>query len=96
MHTLLAVVALCATGFAVPVLPTQAAPLLTDDQANCLVFPMLKKECWQMGADMVAAPVQTVAMAAGKAADATGEVKLPLKWWNCSAAPSGSGHLLDC
>ncbi len=96
MHRMLAVVALCATSFAVPILPTQAAPLLTDDQANCLIFPMLKKECWQMGADMVSAPAKAVAMAAGDASDAVGEVKLPLMWWNCTAAESGSGHLLDC
>ncbi|WP_374621112.1 hypothetical protein [Devosia sp.] len=96
MHRILAVVALCATSFAVPILPTQAAPLLTDDQANCLIFPMLKKECWQMGADMVSAPVTAVAMAAGDAADAAGEVKLPFMWWNCTAAEAGSGHLLDC
>ena len=96
MHKLIAIAALCATTIAVPVLPTQAAPMLSEAQTNCLILPMLKKECWQRGADMVTAPAQAVAAMAEDTADAAVEVKLPVMWWNCSASPAGSGHLLDC
>jgi len=96
MNKLIAIAALCATSFAVPVLPTQAAPILSDAQTNCLIFPMLKKECWQMGADIVTGPAETVAAVAEDTADAVVDVKLPVMWWNCTAAPAGSGHILDC
>jgi hypothetical protein len=45
MQKYLAVAALCVASFAMPVLPTQAAPMLSETEANCLIFPMLKKEC---------------------------------------------------
>ena len=99
MKKLVLVAALVASTFAVPVLPTTAASVLSDPEANCRIFPALKKECWQKGADMLKAAPTTVAMATAGAAEATEDaasaVKLPLLW-NCTAAPKGSGHLLDC
>jgi hypothetical protein len=99
MQKYLAVVALCVASFAMPVLPTRAAPTLSDAEANCLIFPMLKKECWELGATKAkAAPLAVAATAAGAAEaadDAARDAKLPL-WWTCSRAPAGSGHLLDC
>lgn len=96
MNKFLAVVALCATSFVVPVMPTQAATMLTDAEANCLVFPMFKKECWQMGAERATAVPKAVAAATTKAADAALDIKVPVRWWDCHAAPQGSKHLLDC
>jgi hypothetical protein len=99
MHKFIAVAALCAASFAMPVLPTQAAPAMSDAKANCLIFPMFKKECWDMGvenAKAVPAAVATATVAAADAAtDTAKDIKLPLVW-NCKAAPAGSGHLLDC
>jgi len=99
MQKFIAVAALCVASFAMPVLPTQAAPALSDAEANCLIFPMFKKECWQMGAEKAEEATATVAAATVTAADAATDtakdIKLPLIW-NCSAAPAGSGHLLDC
>ena len=92
MNKLLVVAALVASSFAVPVLPASAASTLSDAEANCLIFPMFKKECWEMGAAHAKAATASVAMATEEAAD---DVKLPL-WWNCTRAPAGSGHLLDC
>jgi len=93
MHKLFAVAALCAASFAVPVLPTQAAPLLSDAQTNCLFFPLLKKECWELGAEHAAAvSAKTAAVVSAHPAH---DIKLPLVW-NCARAPAGSGHLLDC
>ena len=99
MKKLVLVAALVASTFAVPVLPTTAASVLSDPEMNCLIFPALKKECWEKGAEMLKAAPTTVAMAAedtaAAAEDAAGAVKLPLLW-NCARAPAGSGHLLDC
>lgn len=92
MKKLIAVATLVASSFAVPVLPANAAPVLSDAQANCLVFPMLKKECWEMGAATAKAATESVAMSTEAAAS---ELKLPM-WWTCSRAEPGSGHLLDC
>lgn len=92
MKKLVLVAALVASGFAVPVLPTTAAPVLSDPEMNCLIFPALKKECWEKGAEMLKAAPKSVALATEDAADT---VKLPLLW-KCTAAPKGSGHLLDC
>ena len=98
MKKVLAVAALCAASFAMPVLPGQAAPL-SDAEANCLVFPMFKKECWELGAErarvMPAAVTTTAAATVEAADDAADGVQLPL-WGNCTRAPAGSGHLLDC
>jgi len=91
MKKLIAVATLAASCFAVPVLPANAAAL-TDAQRDCLVFPMFKKECWDMGAANVKAATQSVAMTTEAAAS---EIKLPL-WWTCTKAEAGSGHLLDC
>jgi hypothetical protein len=92
MKRLVLVAALVASGFAVPVLPAAAAPLLSDSEVNCLIFPALKKECWEKGAEMLKATPTTVAEATETTAT---KLKLPLLW-NCTAAPKGSGHLLDC
>lgn len=92
MKKLLVVAALVASSFAVPVLPVMAAPAASDPAVNCLIFPVLKKECWELGAEMVKAAPATVAMATE---DAAADVKLPL-WWNCTRAAEGTGHLLDC
>ncbi len=80
---------------AMPVMPVgsvQAAPL-SDAELNCLVFPMLKKECWEMGAERASAATAAVAATAESTASA---VEVPLRWWDCTAAASGSGHLFDC
>jgi hypothetical protein len=95
MQKYLVVAALCAATFVMPALPANAAPALSEAEANCLIFPMLKKECWEMGAERAAAVPAAVATATVAAADAAGEVTLPLLW-NCARAPAGSGHLLDC
>lgn len=99
MQKSIAVAALCVASFAMPVLPTQAAPALSDAEANCLIFPVLKKECWEMGAEKAGAVPAAAATATVAAADAAAEVatevKVPLIW-NCTMAPAGSGHLLDC
>jgi hypothetical protein len=95
MQKYIALAALCVAGFAMPMLPAQAAPAISEAEANCLIFPMFKKECWDMGAERALAVPTAVAGATVAAADAAGDVKLPLLW-NCTAAPSGSGHLLDC
>ena len=92
MKKLVLVAALVASSFAVPVLPVAAAPVLSDPEINCLIFPALKKECWEKGAEMLKAAPKTVASATEDAADA---VKMPMLW-NCTTAPKGSGHLLDC
>jgi hypothetical protein len=99
MHKFVAVAALCVASFAMPVLPTQAAPTLSDAEANCLIFPMFKKDCWELGAQKAkavpAAVATTAAVTVDAADDAAHDVKLPLLW-HCSRAPAGSGHLLDC
>ncbi len=96
MNKLLAVAALVASSFAVPALPVSAAPVLTDAQSNCLIFPMFKKECWQMGASTAMAATTTVAAATETATDEmTDGMKWPV-WWHCGAAAAGSGHLIDC
>ncbi len=92
MKRLVLVAALVASSFAVPVLPATAAPALSDSEVNCLIFPVLKKECWDKGAEMLKATPKTVA-----AATETTATKLTLPTlWTCTAAPKGSGHLLDC
>jgi hypothetical protein len=91
---LVVVAALLGSLFVVPVLPVSAAPM-TAAQKDCLVFPMLKKQCWEMGArtvsETVAAAPRAVAMAAE---DVATEVIVPM--WGCTPAPRGSGHLLKC
>ncbi|OEO29476.1 hypothetical protein VW23_026010 [Devosia insulae DS-56] len=92
MKRLVLVAAFVASGFAVPVLPAAAAPALTDSEVNCLIFPALKKECWEKGAEMLKATPKAVAAATETTATT---LKLPTLW-TCTAAPKGSGHLLDC
>jgi predicted RecA/RadA family phage recombinase len=101
---LFAAAALAASCFALPTLPVNAAPLLSDAEADCLILPMLKAECWALGAQRAEATVQTIADATGAvAADAAAATEnaaadaaaVPL-WWNCAAAPEGSGYLLEC
>lgn len=92
MKRLVLVAALVASSFAVPVLPAAAAPVLSDSEVNCLIFPVLKKECWDKGAEMLKATPKTVAAATETTATT---LKLPMLW-TCTAAPKGSGHLLDC
>lgn len=92
MKRLVLVAALVASGFAVPVLPAAAAPMLSDAEVNCLIFPALKKECWEKGAEMLKATPKAVATATETTAT---KLNLPTLW-TCTAAPKGSGHLLDC
>lgn len=92
MKRLVLVAAFIASGFAVPVLPAAAAPMLSDSEVNCLIFPVLKKECWEKGAEMMKATPKAVAAATETTATT---LKLPMLW-TCTAAPKGSGHLLDC
>ena len=102
MHKFVAVAALCVASFAVPVLPTQAAPMMSKAETNCLIFPMFKKECWDMGAKEAAA-VPAMAMAATTTTvKAASDMKMPMMdmkmpmMMTCTKAPAGSGHLLDC
>lgn len=93
MKRLILAAALVAAGFAVPVLPAAAAePLLSDSEVNCLIFPVLKKECWEKGAELLKATPKTVAAATESAATT---LKLPTPL-TCTRAPEGSGHLFDC
>ena len=92
MKKLVLVAALVASSFAVPVLPVAAAPALSDSQVNCLIFPALKKECWEKGAELLKATPKAVASATSTTAT---QIKLPAPW-TCTAAPKGSGRLLDC
>jgi hypothetical protein len=92
MKRLVLVAALVASSFAVPVLPAAAAPMVSDSEVNCLIFPLLKKECWDKGAEMMKVAPKTVAAATETTAT---KLKLPMLW-NCTAAPKGSGHLLHC
>jgi len=99
MQKFLAVAALCVASVAMPVLPTQAAPALSSAETNCLIFPMFKKDCWELGAAKAAAVPVAVASAAAVTVqavdDTAGDARLPMLW-TCSRAPAGSGHLLDC
>ena len=94
MQKIVAIAALCVASFVMPVLPTQAAPM-SDAEANCLIFPMFKQECWQMGADMAMAVPAAAATAADAAVEPAEDIKLSL-WPTCTRAPAGSGYLLDC
>ena len=95
MKKTIAVAALMAAMFAMPVAPVQAA---TVEEAldSCLILPLLKRECWEMAGDTVRAAPRAAAAVASDAADAALDVKLPVRWWNCTAAEAGSGYLLDC
>jgi hypothetical protein len=95
MLKFVAAAALCVASFAVPVLPTQAKPLLSDAETKCFVFPLFKKECWHVGAEKAAAAPAAAVATTVAAKDAAREIKLPLIW-SCARAPAGSGHLLDC
>lgn len=95
MQKYLAVAALCAASLVIPALPAHAAPALSEAEVNCLIFPMLKKECWEMGAERATAVPAAVASATVDAAETASDVRVPLLW-NCTIAPAGSGHLLDC
>lgn len=92
MKKLVAVVALVASGFVVPVLPVTAASAVAAPEVNCLILPALKKECWERGAEMMKAAPKPVAMTS---AAAPTTLKLPMLW-TCTAAPKGSGHMFDC
>ncbi len=80
--------AITAAMLVVPVVPVSAATL-SDTQKDCLIFPMLKKACWELGAEHAAD--------AGKAVtEAAAEIKVPVRWWNCTRAPEGSGYMFTC
>lgn len=96
MHKLFLAAVMAATAFAVPALPASAAPMMSDADVNCLVFPMLKKECWERGSAAARSTGSAVVAAASTSADAVKEIQVPFPWWKCKAAPAGSGHLLDC
>lgn len=108
MMKFVAVAALVASTFVVPVaaVPAQAA---AAKDLTCVFAPLLKADCWHKDAAAVAATtavvVKTAAAAPAKAAApvaaaaSTGAklVLMPWLWWaHCTAAPAGSGHLLDC
>ena len=93
MKKIIAVAVLFAGSFVVPTLPVQAGIL---DDTNCLIFPLLKKECRDMAKDAVMAPVKATAMAADEAADAADDHWVWPVWGGCVRAEAGSGHLYDC
>jgi hypothetical protein len=60
---------------------------------------MFKKECWEQAHDMAAD--RHASMHAAMEEKWSGAVDVtppqsPVEWWNCTRAPEGSGHLLDC
>ena len=98
MKKIIAVAALVAASFAAPALPTQAATMEAAD-ANCVVFPMFKRECWEQAHAWAAERHAAVHAAVSAEADGLDEMnppKVPVEWWNCTRAAEGSGHLLDC
>ena len=62
MKKLVLVAALVASTFAEPDLPTTAASLLSDPEVKCLIYPALKKECSEKGAELLKSAPTTVAM----------------------------------
>ena len=80
--------AMTAAMLVVPTVPVQAATL-SDTQKDCLIFPMLKKACWELGAEQAADAGMAVTAAAA-------EVKVPVRWWNCTRAAEGAGYLYEC
>ena len=80
--------AIAAAMLVLPSVPVNAATL-SDTQKDCLIFPMLKKACWELGAEHAAD--------AGKAVTAAvTEVKVPVRWWTCTRAADGAGYLYEC
>jgi hypothetical protein len=87
-----------------PIAPVQAATF----GANCLFFPLLQADCRDAISDAIqgtsaavtAAAVTTSSAVTAEAPDFTDPKRGPriAFWWaqSCTAAPAGSGHLLDC
>jgi hypothetical protein len=99
MKKIVAVAALVAASFAAPALPTQAATTMEEMDSNCWVFPMFKQECWEKAHDWFADRHAAAHAAFETNMSGLGDVtppKWPVEWWNCTRAPEGSGHLLDC
>jgi hypothetical protein len=80
--------AIAAAMLVLPSVPVQAATL-SDTQKDCLIFPMLKKACWELGAEQAADASMAVTAAAA-------EIKVPVRWWNCTRAADGAGYLYEC
>jgi hypothetical protein len=80
--------AITAAMLVLPTVPVSAATL-SDTQKDCLIFPMLKKACWELGAKHAADAGEAVAAAATA-------VKVPVRWWTCTRAPEGAGYLYEC
>jgi hypothetical protein len=80
--------AIAAAMLVLPSVPVNAATL-SDTQKDCLFFPMLKKACWELGAEHAADAGMAVSAAAS-------EVKVPVRWWNCTRAPEGAGYMYEC
>jgi hypothetical protein len=80
--------AITAAMLVLPVVPVNAATL-SDTQKDCLIFPMLKKACWELGADHAADASKAVTEAAT-------EIKVPVRWWTCTRAADGAGYLYEC
>ena len=80
--------AIAAAMLVLPSVPVSAATL-SDTQKDCLIFPMLKKACWELGAEQAADAGMAVSAAVT-------EVKVPVRWWNCTRAADGAGYLYEC
>ena len=107
MKKLIAVAALLAASFAVPVLPVQAQPTLPAVDENCVVLPMFKRDCVEAAraawlearpttiAEVAAlpAPPAPPAPPALLAAPTAPTLMAPPV---CTRAAAGSGYLFDC
>lgn len=98
MKKIVAVAALVAAAFAAPVLPTQAAHHLMEEDANCHVFPMFKKECREMVHEWMHEhhAAKHAEIQAKWEEHGFNVPQHPTNWGNCSHAAEGSGHLFDC
>jgi hypothetical protein len=92
MKKSIAVAALLAASLSVPALPVQAATLAdwVNENSNCLVFGVLKRECW-VAADEAADDVVL------SYRDAAQDRGWNTGWWrDCDLAEPGSRTLLVC
>jgi hypothetical protein len=92
MKKTIAVAALVAASLSVPALPVQAATLAewVNENSNCLVFGVLKRECWQAADEATDEVVLSYRDAARARGWNTG------LWRDCDLAEPGSGTLLVC
>jgi hypothetical protein len=97
MKRFVIVAILSATAFATPPVIGGAAQAASSYPAHCVVLPLLKTECREPLAKAAMAVPKAVVAAADTTAERVSRSRWPAPlWWNCKAAPAGSGHLYDC